>query len=92
MPEKQYPGRVVYIEFDCDKCGTGKMVYTGGQTDHPVFKFVHVCNQCSAVLHAKHAYPVVQFEKVEMKPVSGGKKKESKTESGPFYEIHPAPH
>ena len=71
--EKRTPVKIYEVAMICDQCNEGNMKFTQGQTNHPQFKFVHVCEKCGAIAHTERPYPYLFVEKIVLTGIKGGK-------------------
>lgn len=64
MSEREFPARVVGVEWVCSVCRIGTMVATGAilASSDPVL-FPHVCDNCSASQNLTDRYPTFRVKR-----------------------------
>lgn len=58
MPEKEFPAKIVVVDYVCDECGEGHMVRKDNivLTSYPP-QYQHVCTNCEATENFTTVYP-----------------------------------
>jgi hypothetical protein len=70
MAEGTYAVKPIGVEYICDVCGVGRMMYQklvfSGHMENRITKFEHKCNhkECNHVQEFDQQYPTVRFVSV----------------------------
>lgn len=62
MPEFETPKQVVSVDYICDKCGEGTMVFEGIILMSYPPRYPHICNSCSHSQTFKVKYPTIVYK------------------------------
>lgn len=66
MPEKTYPAKTVYVEYECDEDGCdGTLERTGTTLMSRPPKYPHECTECGTKVNLRKAYPTWDFRRTD---------------------------
>lgn len=64
MTERQYPVRLVGVDWICDACGAGVCLPTGLILPVSPPRYQHRCSNCGAVAALSRTYPSTNLERL----------------------------
>ncbi len=62
--EKKKPVNVIEVDYICDKCHAGNMIYTRDVYNNYSLKYEHLCTNCTNIEEFDVKYPIYKYEPV----------------------------
>ena len=56
--------KVYRVEFTCDTCGQGKLIYDGLTLSSNPPWFVHKCDHCNVKVNLRQRYPSISHQRI----------------------------